>query len=61
MNKTTLSLFLFILTMTSCVSVKKQTESIPNFSFKDELNNEIFEGFYLSDSAKIPKNVYFIK
>lgn len=58
--------FLIIVTiMTSCAVIQEpiiyENQSPLTFNLKDEINKEIFEGFYDSDSTKIPKNAYFLK
>lgn len=62
--KTTLIIILFFI-VSSCACVQEapiyDNQNPFTFNIKDEINKEIFDGFYDSDSTKIPKNAYFLK
>ena len=55
-------LIIGISVLTSCACVHDTTQNYnPKFNLTDEINKEIFDGFYGGDSTKIPKNAYFLK
>ena len=55
--------YIVIFTMLSgCSTAKKHTiEDVLNYSFKDELNKSIIDGFYDSDTTGIGKDIYLLK
>jgi len=48
---------LIFISLASCVATKQTTKT---FSFRDEVNNSIIDGFYGGDKTQLPKGVFLL-
>ncbi len=49
---------LILISLASCVTTKQTTKT---FSFRDEVNNSIIDGFYGGDKTQLSKDVFLLK
>jgi hypothetical protein len=48
---------LIFISLASCAMTKQTTKT---FSFRDEVNNSIIDGFYDGDKTQLPKAVFLL-
>jgi uncharacterized lipoprotein YmbA len=49
---------LILISLASCATTKQATKT---FSFRDEVNNSIIDGFYGGDKTQLSKDVFLLK